>query len=337
MEGRYPAADRRAFRAARSPPATSPRSSTKSISSASTTTRRCTSRTRREACSAPGSARCRRARGSPPWTGRSMPDGLNETAHDVCATATAISTSTSPRTAPVSTIPLAADGRVHDADRVAYLRDHLAAARRAARRRRQAARLFRLVALDNFEWAEGYSRRFGVVRVDFATQKRTPKASYAYLVDIMRRSSSRSPQAATSLPVPNAARALVDERRVGEIGPAKARIGVPLARGRIERADRRPNLGADWAEARPHMQDPRAALGGKARVGPVGVAEAVLLDHAIFGDVLRTERGLGALGARNGSRIAAVAVRSARTAVRKQRIVMCMPPLVGGIALSIPE
>ena len=48
------------------------------------------------------------------------------------------------------------------------------------------------------------------------------------------------------------------------------------------------------------MQDPRAALGGKARVGPVGVAEAVLLDHAIFGDVLRTERGLGALGARNG-------------------------------------
>jgi beta-glucosidase len=42
--------------------------------------------------------------------------------------------------------------------------------------------------LDNFEWAEGFSRRFGVVHVDFATQKRTPKSSYRYLAQTMTRS-----------------------------------------------------------------------------------------------------------------------------------------------------
>ena len=40
--------------------------------------------------------------------------------------------------------------------------------------------------LDNFEWAEGYSRRFGIVHVDFKTLKRTPKASFAYLADVIR-------------------------------------------------------------------------------------------------------------------------------------------------------
>ena len=41
--------------------------------------------------------------------------------------------------------------------------------------------------LDNFEWAEGYSRRFGIVHVDFASLKRTPKASFAFLADTIRR------------------------------------------------------------------------------------------------------------------------------------------------------
>ena len=83
---------------------------------------------------------------------------------------------------------VAADGSVNDADRVAFLRDHIAAASRAVAAGARLRGYFVWSLLDNFEWAEGYSRRFGVVRVDFATQKRTPKTSYAYLVDTMRRS-----------------------------------------------------------------------------------------------------------------------------------------------------
>jgi beta-glucosidase len=81
----------------------------------------------------------------------------------------------------------AADGSVHDDDRVAYLRDHLTAARRALAEGVNLHGYFVWSLLDNFEWAEGYSRRFGVIRVDFATLKRTPKASFAFLADTARR------------------------------------------------------------------------------------------------------------------------------------------------------
>jgi beta-glucosidase len=83
---------------------------------------------------------------------------------------------------------VAADGTVQDEDRVAFLRDHLAAARRALADGVNLRGYFVWSLLDNFEWSEGYSRRFGIVRVDFATQKRTPKASFAYLAGVMRRS-----------------------------------------------------------------------------------------------------------------------------------------------------
>jgi beta-glucosidase len=41
--------------------------------------------------------------------------------------------------------------------------------------------------LDNYEWADGYSKRFGITYVDFETQKRTPKLSSAYYKEIIRR------------------------------------------------------------------------------------------------------------------------------------------------------
>jgi len=79
------------------------------------------------------------------------------------------------------------DGTVNDVDRVEFFRDHFVAARRALAAGVRLRGYFAWSLLDNFEWAEGFSRRFGIVRVDFKTQARTPKASFAFLADTIRR------------------------------------------------------------------------------------------------------------------------------------------------------
>jgi beta-glucosidase len=79
-----------------------------------------------------------------------------------------------------------ADGSVQDDDRIAFLRDHLAAARRALAAGVRLRGYFVWSLMDNFEWAEGLARRFGVVHVDFPTLKRTPKASYRWLAEFIR-------------------------------------------------------------------------------------------------------------------------------------------------------
>jgi beta-glucosidase len=83
----------------------------------------------------------------------------------------------------------AADGDFHDLERVGYLAEHLAACGRAVRRGVPLAGYFAWSLLDNFEWAEGYGARFGLVHVDFATQQRTIKDSghrYAGLIQSHR-------------------------------------------------------------------------------------------------------------------------------------------------------
>ena len=62
-----------------------------------------------------------------------------------------------------------ADGRVRDADRIAYLEGHIAAVRRAIAAGVDVRGYFVWSLLDNFEWAHGYSKRFGIVHVDYAT------------------------------------------------------------------------------------------------------------------------------------------------------------------------
>jgi beta-glucosidase len=68
-------------------------------------------------------------------------------------------------------------GRVIDVARRAYLADHIAAAARALESGVPLQGYFAWSLLDNFEWDKGYEQRFGIVRVDFATQQRTVKAS----------------------------------------------------------------------------------------------------------------------------------------------------------------
>ena len=77
------------------------------------------------------------------------------------------------------------DGRVHDPERTAYLEQHLAACARAVAQGAPLAGYFAWSLLDNFEWAYGYAKRFGLIRVDYKTQQRTIKTSghrYAELI-----------------------------------------------------------------------------------------------------------------------------------------------------------
>ncbi|MGA7243113.1 MAG: GH1 family beta-glucosidase [Terracidiphilus sp.] len=72
---------------------------------------------------------------------------------------------------------LTPDGRVEDVDRVMYLRNHLTQLHRAASEGYPVKGYFLWSLLDNFEWADGYSKRFGIHYVDFKTLKRYPKLS----------------------------------------------------------------------------------------------------------------------------------------------------------------
>ena len=74
-------------------------------------------------------------------------------------------------------------GRVRDVDRIAYLRRHVEALERAVEHGVDLRGYFVWSLLDNLEWALGYSRRFGIVHVDFETLERLPKASYAWYRD----------------------------------------------------------------------------------------------------------------------------------------------------------
>ncbi len=74
--------------------------------------------------------------------------------------------------------PDSVDGPIDDVQRIAYLRGHIDAVGRA---REQGVRIDEYTVwslLDNFEWAEGFTQRFGLVHVDQATGERTPKASF---------------------------------------------------------------------------------------------------------------------------------------------------------------
>ncbi len=83
------------------------------------------------------------------------------------------------------------DGAVVDDDRIAYLRDHVAAVERA---RAEGAPVVEYVAwtlLDNFEWALGYSKRFGIVEVEPGTLRRVPKASFRWYAEHVRAARAR--------------------------------------------------------------------------------------------------------------------------------------------------
>ena len=190
--------------------------------------------------------------------------------------------STSPRTARPGSTRSAADGSVHDPDRLAYLAAHLAACARAREAGADVAGYFAWSLLDNFEWAEGYAMRFGLVHVDFATQRRTVKASGAWYARFVARRPRRHTDAMTRQPrtppdprgggrgAPGSAGA----RRRGSIN-GSAQVSERAPPGRRGR-DRRARLRAQ--PGRPHAGHPahRRGRAGHRRVRGAGLRRAVL-------------------------------------------------------------
>ena len=72
-----------------------------------------------------------------------------------------------------------------DPDRRAYIARHIDAVREAVRADVDVRGYFAWSLLDNYEWAEGYRMRFGIVHVDFATQRRTPKSSARWYANLI--------------------------------------------------------------------------------------------------------------------------------------------------------
>ena len=97
--------------------------------------------------------------------------------------------------------PAAVGGRVDDPQRVAYLADHLRALAAVRTDGADVRGYFVWSLLDNFEWAYGFAKRFGLLHVDYATLARTPKASALFYADVIRSRGAvlSGPEASTTL------------------------------------------------------------------------------------------------------------------------------------------
>jgi len=78
-----------------------------------------------------------------------------------------------------------ADGAIDDQFRISYLDGHIRAVADAMAAGVDVRGYLTWTMMDNFEWSEGYHQRFGLVHVDYQTQRRTPKASYAWYRDMI--------------------------------------------------------------------------------------------------------------------------------------------------------
>jgi beta-glucosidase len=80
---------------------------------------------------------------------------------------------------------LSPDGIIDDQPRIGYLDGHIRAVHDAMTAGVDVRGYFTWSLMDNFEWSEGYTQRFGLAHVDFATQQRTPRASFAWYRDMI--------------------------------------------------------------------------------------------------------------------------------------------------------
>ena len=94
------------------------------------------------------------------------------------------------------------DAAVRDPERAAYIASHVEALQRASAAGVPVAGYFVWTLMDNFEWAAGYGKRFGLVYVDFATLERVPKSSFHWYREFLARVRNGSGQARSGTPSP---------------------------------------------------------------------------------------------------------------------------------------
>ena len=82
---------------------------------------------------------------------------------------------------------VSADGKVYDVDRIMYLRNYLTHLNRATSEGVPVNGYFVWSLMDNFEWSDGFEKRFGLYHVDFRTQRRTPKLSASFYREVIQR------------------------------------------------------------------------------------------------------------------------------------------------------
>jgi beta-glucosidase len=85
---------------------------------------------------------------------------------------------------------IASDGRVHDPQRIDYTARYLRALHSAIAQGVPVLGYFHWSLMDNFEWQQGYKQRFGLIHVDYATQRRTPKDSAEWYAEVIRTNGS---------------------------------------------------------------------------------------------------------------------------------------------------
>jgi beta-glucosidase len=112
------------------------------------------------------------------------PSGLEELLVDVSRRAAGIPLMVTENGAAFDDDKRNADDAVDDQDRLDYIRDHVDAVRRARDKGADVRVYIAWTLLDNFEWAEGYRKKFGIVEVESGSLRRVPKASYHWYASV---------------------------------------------------------------------------------------------------------------------------------------------------------
>lgn len=92
------------------------------------------------------------------------------------------------------------NGKIQDNDRIRFLRDYIIGAKKAIDAGASLKGYFVWSLLDNFEWSFGYEKRFGIVKVDFQTQERTPKKSFYWYKNLIEQNGLNDPFEINDLP-----------------------------------------------------------------------------------------------------------------------------------------